>query len=195
MVLFSLIVILWCPFSISYLKDVIQILAIIIGAFILIFVYVEFTPKLSLQLNPKWINDFLILGINISNNSKVRANVQSICLQTVIHKSVPPELNGLSEWVKFNDETHVPITTSKCQEETESDMPMNKPIRINKSTTTIDPGEIIQTERLYSFKESNIIQFGLQVHVEFNVIGRLLKNSCKKDKRWTTTCFTVKPKD
>jgi hypothetical protein len=165
-------------------RDIVTLLALIIGTFIAIFVYFQFAPIFELKIIPTWIDNrkqFLLVRFQVENKSRVRLYSPKGRIQVLEHKTQPGL--SLSQWVPFDKTAILP---------TEQPIEWREPEVIFKSTKEIYPGEVISLERLYHYSQDSIIlHIGLQVELKLDLIGRIVTRK-KESWRQTTTCFAIK---
>jgi hypothetical protein len=169
---------------ISIVKDVITVLAVLIGGAMAVFVYFQLAPVLQLRILPRWSDEnkqHLILRFEIENKSRVRADNPWGQIQVLKHEI--KQESSLSHWVPFEESAVKP---------TERPIKWSDPIKIFTSTEEIYPGETIAFERLCHCPEDTVIvHIGLQAGLELNLLERIIT---RKRKVWqqTTTCFVIK---
>ena len=169
---------------ISLIKDVIILLALLIGGAMALFVYFQLAPVLDLRILPSWTDDtkqFLILKFQVENKSRVRVYSPRGRIQVLKHGIKAG--TSMSHWVPFKKNAIIP---------TEQPIEWHEPVEIFRSTKEIYPGEVISFERLYHCpQEAIILHVGLQVELELHLVGRI---ATRKAVPWrqTTTCFVVK---
>ena len=172
------------PDIVSVIKDIVSLLAVVIGALVVLFVYFQFAPVLSLRIAPTWIGkkrSLLLIRIEVENKARVRLHSPKGKIQ-VLKYSLPAQ-GFLSQWVPFERGT-IP--------KEESPIEWREPIEIFNTTKEIYPGETIAYERLYHIPEDTVIvHIGLQVEMKLGGLGRLVTGK-KENWRQTTTCFAVK---
>jgi hypothetical protein len=169
---------------VSLVKDIATLLALLIGGWLALFVFLRFAPKLNLRILPNWSDDarqFLILKFEVENKSNIRVYKQEIRIQVLEHKIQPG--TSLSEWVPFDKDAIIP---------TERPVEWREPVEIFRTTKTIDPGEVISVERLYHYPQDTTLHVGLQVKAKLGFFGRIATRIRAWDQQWTTTCIVVK---
>ena len=160
-----------------------KIIIVLVGAFISIFVYFNFSPIVRLVIIPKWLkkDEFLLVRIVIKNESRVRISKLKGKIQILEYKELTDRV--LSEWVPFDKNSILSY---------EEPVKWYKPDEILNTTGRIYPGERITVERLYKISsESKIVHIGLNINIKLGLFGKI--TTCKV-KSWsqTTTCFAVK---
>ena len=169
---------------ISIVKDIVTMLAVLIGATMAVFVYFQLAPVLQLRILPRWSDEnkqHLILRFEIENKSRVRAYKPWGQIQVLKHEI--GQESSLSHWVPF---------TKNAVKPTERPIKWSEPSKIFTSTEEIYPGETIAFERLCPCPEDTVIvHVGLQAGLELNLLERIIT---RKKKAWqqTTTCFVIK---
>jgi hypothetical protein len=170
---------------ISLTKDVVTLLALLMGAAISLFIFFQFAPVLELRILPTWTDEskqFLVIKFEVENKSRVRANKPRGQVQILEYPFKPG--NALSQWVPF-DKSTIPLD--------EQPIEWREPERIFKSTIQLYPGEVISLERLYHYPQDTvIIHVGLQVQLELGFVGRIITRKGKEEWRHTVTRFVVK---
>jgi hypothetical protein len=170
--------------TVSFLKDIATILALLLGAFAAIFIYFQLAPTVELTISPTWADErkeYLLVRFQIENKSKVRLNKPRGKIQILEYPRL--ENGNLSQYVPFSQatipESEIPIT-------------WREPSAILTHTKQIYPGEIISYERLYHYPQpAIIIHIGLQLEMRLGLLGKI---ATQKREAWqqTTTCFVVK---
>ncbi len=87
---------------ISLIKDVIILLALLIGGAMALFVYFQLAPVLDLRILPSWTDDtkqFLILKFQVENKSRVRVYSPRGRIQVLKHRIKTG--TSMSHWVPF----------------------------------------------------------------------------------------------
>lgn len=169
---------------IGTVKDLISILALLVGPVVALFVYFQFAPVLELKIIPTWVDgprQFLLVRFQIENKSRVRFYSPKGRIQVLEYKIHPGA--DLSQWVPFEKKAILP---------TEQPLEWREPVEIVQSTKQIYPGEVISYERLYHRpQDSVILHIGLQVEMKLGLLGRIVT---RKNEMWrqTTTCFAIK---
>jgi hypothetical protein len=171
---------------ISLAKDIVTLLALLMGAAISLFIFFQFAPVLELRILPTWTDDskqFLVVKFEVENKSRVRANKPRGQIQ-ILEYPFKPGL-ALSQWVPF-DKSTIP--------DNEQPIVWREPEKIFKSTLQIYPGEVISFERLYHYPQDTVvIHIGLQVQLELGFAGRIITRKGKREAwRHTITRFVVK---
>ena len=170
--------------AISLTKDVVTLLALLIGGAMALFVFFQLAPVLNLRILPSWTDDtkqFLILKFQVENKSRVRVHSPKGRIQVLEHEIQAGTF--LSQWVPFDKNTIIP---------TEQPIEWHEPVEIFRSTKEIYPGEVISYERLYHCPQDRVaLHVGLQVEIELGFFGRMATRNTKSW-RQTTTCFIVK---
>ena len=160
-------------------KTILEILGLLLGAFLFAFVFLQFSPTLHLRILPTWIDhQQVILRIEVENRSRVRVKKEFVRLQ-VLEYPVDGQ-TSLSEWVPFTVEATI-----------QGEQPpfWKDPTEIFTSTRFVYPGELLSIERLYKLNNQNsFLHVGLRFksksisHIfRFKVLGRA--------EQWTSTVF------
>jgi hypothetical protein len=169
---------------ISLIRDVLPLLALIIGGLFAIFIYSQFAPILNLRIIASWADEdreYLKLKFEIENKSRVRVNSPLARIQMLEHKLT--ETNLISEWVPFHRDAIKPE---------EAPIVWREPERVFKSTERIFPGETLSIERLvHCSQDKTILHIGFQVQLELGLLGKLITGRLKAW-RQTTTAIMVK---
>ena len=171
---------------ISLAKDIVTLLALLMGAAISLFIFFQFAPVLELRILPTWTDDskqFLVVKFEVENKSRVRANKPRGQIQILEYPFNPGQ--ALSQWVPFDKGT---------TRDNEQPVEWRKPEQIFQSTRRIYPGEVISVERLYHYpQDTAIIHIGLQVQLEMGFVGRIVTRQGSGERwRQTVTRFVVK---
>jgi hypothetical protein len=170
--------------TISVVKDIMTLLALVIGGALAVFVYFQLAPILKLRILPRWEDDskeFLVVKFEIENRSRVRVASPIGRIQVLKHKVEKGA--WMSHWVPFSKDTIRPG---------EHPTEWREPERIFTSTRHIFPGETISVERLYHLPENTVVlHIGLQVEIGMGLVGRIVTRK-RLPTRQTTTCFVTK---
>lgn len=173
---------------IEIIESSVTIFAILFGAFVAIYFFVQFTPKIDLRIIPEWIDKSkrkLVVRFEIENKSQVRINVKrftksqqnkNLMILVQILEYYKANTSTLSEWVPFS---------KNDIRDKEEPIEWNDPEFICQTTNHIYPGETVKVNRLYTFPEDKIWHIGFQIQTEYNFIEKML--IWKLSKRWTTT--------
>jgi len=165
-------------------RDIVTILAVLIGGLVGIFAFFQFAPVIQLKIIPIWADKFkeyLVVRFEIENKSKVRANKPSGRIQFIEHKVTSG--TTISNWVPFEEKRIKPEEPIKEWRE---------PVKIFESTKQIYPGEMIVLERMYHIPQRHgVFHIGLQVELELGLLGRLVTQK-REHWRQTTTCLVIK---
>jgi hypothetical protein len=173
---------------VTKINEVLTMLAVLVGSVLVIFCYVDLSPKVDLQIEPTWVgsdNKFLKLRLSVKNISRVRLNKPRDCpcrVQVLEYECPRSDKQGnilekcLSEWVPFERDKEEPTDNGEPKQKPQEKQWLangsNKgwvdPDEIFKTTKKIDPGEIISGERLYFFPD---LQVPLKIGLQFK--GRL----------------------
>ena len=164
--------------NVEFTKTVIEIIAILLTAIIALFVYVNFSPKISLRIIPTWIDKkggVLKIRTEVENTSKVICMKKRIRFQILEQKL---EGNMINEFVAFDKEyVHLmnpkPVNFAQAEE-------------INLSTLYLYPGEVIAAERVYKINPELVQHAGLQFEADFGIMKYLLRFVKEHVERWTT---------
>jgi hypothetical protein len=169
---------------ISIVGNIATILAVLVGGWFAVFVFLQFAPILALRILPTWTSDdprWVILRIEVENKSRIRVYKQAIYLQ-ILEQNVHVG-SILSEWVPFE---------KKAVLTTEQPISWHEPIEIFKSTIGLDPGELLIAERLHYCQPNNVLHVGLQVKAKLGFWGRIAAQVRGWKQRWTTTRIVMK---
>ena len=169
---------------INLIKDILTLLALVIGGVFAIFVYSQFAPVLNLRIISSWADEnmeYLKLKFEMENKSRVQVNSPLARIQILEHEL--RETNSISEWVPFRKGAIHP---------NEAPIVWREPVRVLESTERIYPGESISIERLlHCSQDKTIIHIGFQVELELSFLGKIITGRFKSW-RQTTTGFMVK---
>ena len=61
--------------TIALVKDIVTLLTVVIGAVVVLFVYFQFAPVLSLRISPTWVDnqkELLLVRFELENKARVR---------------------------------------------------------------------------------------------------------------------------
>lgn len=164
-------------------KNVVEILAILLGGYILMFIFLDLHPKMELNISSHWIdkkNGVLLVEINIRNISKVRCDKEKVSIQCLEYAC--DFKNELSEWIPFSEKDIL-----------KDEPPVSwKPSKEILTTTEFwYPNDCVKVERCYKLPKGSIYKLGLQLVANISLIGRiskvLRKGRWKKQEQWTTT--------
>ena len=169
---------------VGLLKDVMSLLALIVGSAMALFVFFQLAPVFELRIQPRWADDtkrVLLVKFEVENKSRVRANRPEGRIQVLEH-SIPPG-SPLSHWVPFQQDAVI---------DTEQPTEWREPVTIFRRATKLYPGEKISVERLYHCPQDTVsLHIGLQVKLRQGVLGRIASGRAHPW-RQTVTCFVVK---
>lgn len=168
----------------GFTKDILTVIALVLGSFAAIFVYSQLAPVLELRIIPRWADasqKYLIIRFEVENKSRVRVNRPRGRFQVVKH-SIDPGTT-ISRWVPFEQGAY---------RENEAPLDWSAPIKIFTSTRQIYPGEKITFEHIYHCTDEKLVyHIGLQVKIRFSLLQKIVN---RKSESWqqTTTCFIVR---
>ncbi len=171
-------------YTLSVIRDVLAIVAILGGGLTGIFIYLQFAPQLELEIGTRWADEskkHLIVSYHITNKSRVR--IDNAQAKTQFLKHDPNETHQLSAWVPFQE--------GKIKNE-EKPKEWQEPEKIFETSKRIYPGESIRVEQLYHVPEKRIvIHIGLQISFTLSLFGKLFARHWGE---WgqTTTCIVTK---
>jgi hypothetical protein len=168
---------------IDMFSALVQIIGVLVGAYILCFVFIGFHPNMDLTLNTEWVGeskDLLLVKIEIKNISKVRCGKKKVLIQFLEY---PGQIDQfLSEWVPFSEQSILV---------TEKPIEWSNPVEIFATTRFWYPYDTVKAERLYKCSKQYNYKIGLQLHANISLIGRLSRvftiSRLKKVETWTTT--------
>lgn len=168
---------------IALTRDILAILALLIGALAGLFIFFQLAPVAQLRILPRWSDDthqFLIIRLEVENRSRVRILRPSGRFQ-ILEYALDTN-HALSHFVPFTKE----------RSEQEPPLEWREPALMFESTRRIYPGEMIVAERLHPCPQSEVaIKLGLQINIGLNLLGRLV--TLQRDPwQQTTTCIVVK---
>lgn len=174
-------------YLIGMIKGIVTIVALLLGAGLAVFVFVQFSPKLQLRIIQRWvdeINGLFVLKLEVENISRIRVYKQKIQLQILEHE-VPA--NGcLSEWVPFDEEEV--LSEEKPKE-------WHAPIEVFESSKFLNPGEILSVERLCHCPHKSVVHVGLQVKVKLGVLGCVASCFRSWKEQWTSTIIVMRSQE
>ena len=168
---------------IGLLRDILVIVALLIGALAGLFIFFQLAPVAQLRILPRWSDEtqqFLIVRLEIENRSRVRI-VRPTGHFQVLEYALDTN-RALSHFVPFTEE----------RSKKEPPLEWREPALMFESTRQIYPGATIVVERLHPCPQSEVaIKLGLQINIGLNLFGRLVT---LKREPWqqTTTCIVVK---
>lgn len=151
---------------VGIISDFVTIFALIVGAFVAIFVFLHFAPRMTQRISSSWTSEhsrWVILRLEVENQSNVRIRSPKVFLQVLEYEY--PTNKVLSEFVPFSE---------KAVEEDQQPVIWNEPIHVFTSTVMINPGEVIAVERLCYCPKDRLLKVGLQTKLEVGRLGRLL---------------------
>ena len=167
----------------ALIRDILAILALLIGALAGLFIFFQLAPVAQLRILPRWSDEtqqFLIVRLEIENRSRVRILRPTGHIQ-VLEYALDTN-RALSHFVPFTEE----------RSKKEPPLEWREPALMFESTRQIYPGATIVVERLHPCPQSEVaIKLGLQINIGLNLFGRLVT---LKREPWqqTTTCIVVK---
>ncbi len=172
--------------TIGVVKDILLILALMIGAWACLFIYLKFAPVVIIRISDSWISDKLaILRIEIENISKVRVSIKketgkkqdaNILLQIFQHDK-NNDIN-LTEFIPFTENWFKKKKYPADWKDAEI---------IFETTEWIYPGEVITIERPVHSDKNKILHVGVQVHAKFGIFE--LAKIRHWSQRWTSARF------
>lgn len=170
---------------IDLVNGIFQVVVYVVGAFVAMYLYVEFSPKIELGISPRWPSGDAgpcILTITIANRSRVMVKKEDIRLQILFYNMA--QLPKLSEWVPFNKSAVI---------QGEEPIVWRDPVRICQTTEYIHPGEAIVIERPLVFDVSNTVAHaGLKFSTKLSSLKSVLYSPFnKKNVDWTMTVFVI----
>ena len=169
---------------VGLIKDILTILALLVGSGFAIFVFFHFAPTLQPRILPSWPNkesQGVILRLEVENKSRIRVFKDTIYLQVLEHKI--EEGGFLSEGVPFEEHAIIP---------SEKPIQWREPVEIFQTTKGLDPGDILVVERLYYCPPNTILHVGLQVRTTLSFFGRIAARIGGREQRWTTTRIVMR---
>lgn len=163
----------------DFLKTIIDLLLILVGALLALFVFSQLSPALQLRVIPRRHNSGgIVLRCEIENKAKVRVKKQRVRLQVLEYPR--SKKKSLSEWVPFSTDRILP---------TEEPIEWQDPAVIFKPTRYIFPGETMAIERLYMPSNKGVfLHVGLQF-VSSSLFPWLRFRLLGHAESWTTTLF------
>ena len=166
------------------LKIISYLLLIAVLGTISWYILSKLIPSVEIRIIPGWVNErdgLLILRIEIANHSLVRIRKQHLWLQC-LEKSYP-ESGRLSEWVPFTRNEINP---------NEKPIQWNDPIEIFKSTNWLNPGAVINIERLHQFNPNNVLHLAVKFIARPGFIERYILRMHPPTTSWTATAIVVR---
>lgn len=168
--------------DVNSIVRVLEALALILGAYTLMFVFLHFHPNMALNVSTEWANQkegVLLIKIDATNVSKVKCNKNKVLFQVLEYNC---NFESLSEWVAFSEDRIL---------ESERPVLWNPPVDILESTEFWYPGDSVKVERLYKCKIGRVYKIGVQLKADIPLLGRVSKvfrnGAWKKQEQWTTT--------
>jgi hypothetical protein len=168
----------------SVLSDLVTIFALVVGAGLAMFVFLQFAPLVNLRIIHRWAGDdsrWVILRLEVENVSRVRIRKQHIRLQILEYELLNDK--SLSEWVPFEEE-------KVCA--SEPPIEWKDPKEVFKTTVSIDPNEVLSVERLHYCPQNRVTKVGLQLRIDPSVFGSFVARVRRWDQQWTTTAIIYK---
>lgn len=176
----------------------VAVLGIFVAAIIGGLVFVDWSPKLSLNITHQWVDHqerTCIVRLEVTNLSRVPV-IKAFCRFQMLEHSISAQPN-LREGVPFSVEY--------MQEQKPEDHPLawQKPEEVLLSTSCLYPGETITVERLVAIANPNRY---LHVALQFRGSMRWLSRTAlrfwgirrsvdfKRHEQWTTTSIIYPPK-
>lgn len=162
------------------IKNTLEIIALFVGGYLVVFVYFQLSPALILRIIPRWIDkQSLVIRLEIENISRVCLKKEYIILQILEYSS--KKSSELSEWIPFSESEII---------NKERPFKWNLPVDIFETTEYVYPHEVLTIERFYKVQNNNsLLHIGLQCkskailpHLKLRLFGHR--------ERWTTTSFT-----
>ncbi len=165
------------------IKSLLEIIAILIGAYVLIFIYLGFHPIMDLDMEAEWLDEkeeLLLVKIQIKNISKVKCRKHNVLIQFLEYDINVN--NILTDWVPFkeNDDKGCPPKKWK------------KPLEIAETTRFWYPNDSVKIERCFKCTEGQFYKIGLQLNAKisiFHAIPKYFTNwfNWKTKESWTIT--------
>lgn len=172
--------------DLEHVKNFLEISAILLGGYIAIKLFLQFSPKIKISIHPTWLDKDsgqLKLQIVLENISKVVCEKRRIRLQILEQKLT----DYINEYVAFDIE-HVKHMHP-------SPIAFREPIEINGSTKKVYPGEKISTEILLKLKPENYHHIGVQFEANLGFFNYLFSITSRHQDRWTSTIITKPSQD
>lgn len=152
------------------LSEIITISVLLIGAYLSIYVYLQFAPNIIFTITPIWSEltpEIVVLKIEIENKSKVKLTTEKIVFKIISHKR--STLTKLTEWVDLDNAEE-----------------------ISKTTGIFYPGSILKIDRLYKCQTDEILQGIIRFEAKFSLIGQILGSIKGTKETWTNTFIIAK---
>jgi hypothetical protein len=155
----------------TLVRDILTILAIIVGGVLAMFTFGNFSYPLALKLQTRWLDEqkrYMIVHVEIESKSKVRVTSPQIQLQVLEY-----DLNQLGAFQRPMSRL-VPFSSDEYYKLSEKRRPKKwrKPLPILKNTKRINPGEIVSTELVYRCPKDTILHIGLRVKAKRGFFDR-----------------------
>lgn len=163
--------------------DIAVLVAMLLGAGLAVFVFVQFAPSLQLRILPRWADEakgLIILKLEVKNKSRIRVPKQRICLQILEHEV--PAGGSLSEWVPFDKQVILPQEQPK---------EWHEPVEIFQTTRYLNPGEMLSVEMLCHCPRESVLHVGLQAKAKFGILGWLGSRISSWNEQWTSTIIVM----
>lgn len=159
-----------------------QLGTIIIGAFIVFYIYVQFHPVMELLIQTEWVgrkkNRELLVTLTIRNASRVKCIKSKVEFQILEYDH---EIVALSEWVPFIEDPN----------NQESIVAWRDPIEICQTTEYWYPGDTLIIQRYYKCMPHKIYKLGLQFQAKLNPLAKITymwkSHPWNEIEQWTTT--------
>lgn len=157
--------------ELTSLKEIIQLLYLIGGLIVAIFIFLHIAPRIQFSVSHWWpagVTDICVLKVAITNVSHVLVKKERVLLQVRYHTLA--EFPNLTEWIKF-DESAAEVFTS---------------------TDFLYPGETISVERPIPIPHNQpVAHVGVQFHPALSKFWALVSRVSGRKLQWTTTFFLV----
>ena len=169
--------------DLTNIKTLVEIFALFLGGYILVFVFLQFHPNMILNIVTEWADKektILLVKIEIKNISKVWCRKNKVLIQFLEY---PTNFKTeLSEWVPFEEKNIL---------YNEQPIIYSNPKEILTSTEFWYPGDIVKIERAYKCQHGRTYKIGLQLIANISLLGRISKRfrkgKWKRQEQWTTT--------
>jgi hypothetical protein len=167
--------------SIETVKDILEIIAIVIAAIIAIRINWKFVPIIFLDITSEWIDKEtgkLKLKLTIENKSNVKAVKKFFWLQVLEYDL--KQTSTISEWVPFFEPDIKP---------NEKPVFWKEPVDVWQSTVEIYPGEISSLDYLCTCPKNRMIKVALFFGGKPDFFSQLRR----ADETWCTTKIFANP--